>query len=129
MKNSCQMTVRKIEQPGVIERLRQYFPRAGEQLLAVNDRMRRHNPGSFLPAINAVQIVPASISDVVFSLDKTSSNTPHQKRAEGDHHGDRYTNRIFSTVENNSKDYPLLSMTESEPGCIFIKLTAVDISF
>jgi hypothetical protein len=68
--------------------------------------MRRLNPGSFLPAINAVQIVPASISDVVFSLDKTSSNTLHQKRAEGDHHGDRYINRIFSTLKTIQKIIP-----------------------
>ena len=102
--------------------IRQYCPRAGEQLLAVHERMRHHDPGSYEPAIHAVQVVLATVADVVSPQDKASSKTPPTKKGqEWITPGDTYINRIFTYIEQNSNNDPLLSMIESEMECIFSK--------
>ena len=99
--------------------IRQYCPRAGEQLLAVHDRMKHHDPASFLPAIGAVQGVLASVADVVSPQGETSSQT--KKGRERNTPTDQSLNRIFSYIRQNSKNDPLLSMIESELNYIFSK--------
>ena len=99
--------------------IRQYCPRAGEQLLAVHDRMKHHDPASFLPAIGAVQGVLASVADVVSPHGETSSQT--KKGRERNTPTDQSLNRIFSYIRQNSKNDPLLSMIESELNYIFSK--------
>jgi hypothetical protein len=99
--------------------IRQYCPRAGEQLLAVHDRMKHHDPGSFSLAIGAVQGVLASVADVVSPLSETSSQT--KKGRERNTAADQYLNRIFSYIKQNSKNDPLLSVIESELKYIFSK--------
>jgi len=102
--------------------IRQYCPRAGEQLLAVHERMRHHDPGSYEPALHAVQVVLATVADVVSPQDKASSKTPPTKKGqEWITTGDTYINRIFTYIEQNSNNDPLLSMIESEMECIFSK--------
>ena len=102
--------------------IRQYCPRAAEQLLAVHDRLKHHDPGSYVPAINAVQGVLASVADVVSPMDETRSKIPPTKKGQDlITKGDQYINRIFSYIEQNSKNDPLLSMVESELECIFSK--------
>jgi hypothetical protein len=102
--------------------IREYCPRAGEQLLAVHDRMRHHDPGSYEPAIHAVQVILATVADVVSPQDDAGPQTSSYKKgqeliAPGDH----YINRIFSYIEKNSTNDSLLSMIESEMECIFSK--------
>jgi hypothetical protein len=102
--------------------IRQYCPRAGEQLLAVHERMRHHDPGSYEPALHAVQVVLATVADVISPQDKASSKpTPTKKGQEWITTGDTYINRIFTYIEQNSNNDPLLSMIESEMECIFSK--------
>jgi hypothetical protein len=99
--------------------IRQYCPRAGEQLLAVHDRMKHQDPGSFSLAIGAVQGVLASVADVVSPVSETSS--PTRKGKERNTTADQYLNRIFSYIKQNSKNDPLSSMIESELKYIFSK--------
>jgi hypothetical protein len=97
--------------------IRQYCPRAGEQLLAVHDRMKHQDPGSFSLAISAVQGVLASVADVVSPPGETSSQT--RKGKERNTIADQSLNRIFSYIKQNSKNDPLLSVIESELKYIF----------
>lgn len=99
--------------------IRQYCPRAGEQLLAIHDRMKHHDPGSFSLAIGAVQGVLASVADVVSPPGETSSQT--RKGKERNTAADKYLNRIFSYIKENSKNEKLVSMIESELKYIFSK--------
>jgi hypothetical protein len=102
--------------------IREYCPRAGEQLLAVHDRMKHHDPGSYKPAINAVQVILATVADVVSPQDEPGPNTSSVKKSqELIDPGDQYINRIFSYIEKNSTNDSLLSMIESEMECIFSK--------
>jgi hypothetical protein len=100
--------------------IREYCPRAGEQLLAVHDRMRHHDPGSYKPAILAVQVILATVADVV-SPPYDPKTPPVKKGQELIVPGDEYINRIFSYIEKNSTDDSLLSMIEAEMECIFSK--------
>jgi hypothetical protein len=99
--------------------IRQYCPRAAEQLLAIHDRMKHQDPGSFSSAIGAVQGVLASVADVVSPLSETSS--PTRKGKERNTAADKYLNRIFSYMKENSKDDLFVSMIESELKYIFSK--------
>jgi hypothetical protein len=99
--------------------IRQYCPRAGEQLLAVHDRMKHHDPGSYLLAINAVQGVLASVAEVVSPTSAPGSQTKKGQALISA--GDKYINRIFTYIEQNSKNDPLLSIIESELEYIFSK--------
>jgi hypothetical protein len=102
--------------------IREYCPRAGEQLLAVHDRMRHHDPGSYKPAIYAVQVILATVADVVSPGDEPGPKTSSFKKGqELIAPGDQYINRIFSYIEKNSTNDSLLSMIESEMECIFSK--------
>jgi hypothetical protein len=102
--------------------IREYCPRAGEQLLAVHDRMRHHDPGSYEPAIHAVQVILATVADVVSPQDDTGPQiSSFKKGQELIAPGDQYINRIFSYIEKNSTNDSILSMIESEMECIFSK--------
>jgi hypothetical protein len=100
--------------------IREYCPRAGEQLLAVHDRMRHHDPMSYVPAILAVQVILATVADVV-SPPSDPKTPPVKKGQELIAPGDQYINRIFSYIEKNSTNDSLLSMIEAEMECIFSK--------
>ena len=100
--------------------IREYCPRAGEQLLAVHDRMIHHDPGSYRPAILAVQVILATVADVVSPID--DPKTPLVKKGqELITPGDQFINRIFSYIEKNSTNDSVLSMIEAEMECIFSK--------
>jgi hypothetical protein len=99
--------------------IRENCPRAGEQLLAINERMKYYDPESFSPALQAVQKILVIVADTVVPpaekiyLDKKGrerSMEPHQ-----------YLNRIFSYIEQNARNDPLLFMIESEMAYIFAK--------
>jgi len=99
--------------------IRQNCPRAGEQLLAINERMKYYDPESFSQALHAVQKILVIVADTVVPagekiyLDKKGrerSVEPHQ-----------YLNRIFSYIESNSRNDPVLFMIESEMAYIFAK--------
>jgi hypothetical protein len=99
--------------------IRENCPRAGEQLLAINERMKYYDPESFSPALQAVQKILVIVADTVVPagekiyLDKKGherSTEPHQ-----------YLNRIFSYIEQNSRNDPVLFMIESEMSYIFAK--------
>jgi hypothetical protein len=99
--------------------IRQYCPRAGEQLLAIHDRMKHHDPVSFSLAIGAVQDVLASVADVISPQGESSSQS--KKGRERNTPTDQNLNRIFSYIRQNSKNDPLLSMIEAELKYIFSK--------
>jgi len=99
--------------------IRENCPRAGEQLLAINEKMKYYDPESFSQALAAVQKILVIVADTVVPagekiyLDKKGrerSIEPHQ-----------YLNRIFSYIEQNSKNDPVISMLESEMAYIFAK--------
>jgi hypothetical protein len=99
--------------------IRENCPRAGEHLLAINERMKYYDPESFSQALTAVQKILMTVADTVVPpgekiyVDKKGherSTEPHQ-----------YLNRIFSYIEQNSKNDPVLSMLESEMSYIFAK--------
>ena len=99
--------------------IRQYCPRAGEKFLAIHDRMKHQDPGSFSLALGAVKGVLESVADVVSPLNETSS--PDKKGREQNTAADQYLNRIFSYIKQHSKNDPLISMIESELKYIFSK--------
>ncbi len=99
--------------------IRENCPRAGEQLLAINERMKYYDPESFSQALAAVQKILVIVADTIVPagekiyLDKKGRERniePHQ-----------YLNRIFSYIEQNSKNDPAISMLESEMAYIFAK--------
>jgi hypothetical protein len=82
--------------------------------------MRHHDPGSYVPAILAVQVILATVADVVSPPD--DPKIPLVKKGqELIAPGDQYINRIFSYIEINSTNDSLLSMIEAEMECIFSK--------
>jgi hypothetical protein len=84
--------------------------------------MRHHDPGSYEPAIHAVQVILATVADVVSPLDEANPKTSSFKKGqELIAPGDQYINRIFSYIEKNSTNDSVLSMIESEMECIFSK--------
>jgi len=82
--------------------------------------MRHHDPGSYKPAILAVQVILATVADVV-SPSFDPKTPPVKKGQELIVPGDEYINRIFSYIEKNSTNDSLLSMIEAEMECIFSK--------
>ncbi|MCX6683607.1 MAG: hypothetical protein NTZ37_02605 [Methanoregula sp.] len=99
--------------------IRQYCPRAGEQLLAVHDRMIHHDPGSFSLAIGAVQGVLTSVADVVSPVGETDTHI--KKGRERKAAAEQYLTRIFSYIRQHSKNDPLSAVIESELKYIFSK--------
>jgi hypothetical protein len=99
--------------------IRENCPRAGEQLLAINERMKYYDPESFSQALHAVQKILIIVADTVLPvgekiyLDKKG----HERNVESH----QYLNRIFSYIEQNSRNDPVLFMIESEMAYIFAK--------
>jgi hypothetical protein len=99
--------------------IRENCPRAGEQLLAINERMKYYDPESFSQALHAVQKILIIVADTVIPagekiyLDKKG----HERNVESH----QYLNRIFSYIEQNSRNDPVLFMIESEMAYIFAK--------
>jgi hypothetical protein len=99
--------------------IRENCPRAGEQLLAINERMKYYDPESFSQALHAVQKMLIMVADTVLPvgekiyLDKKG----HERNVESH----QYLNRIFSYIEQNSRNDPVLFMIESEMAYIFAK--------
>jgi hypothetical protein len=99
--------------------IREHCPRAGEQLLAISERLDYYNPDSFAEALLSVRKILAAVADAV---------VPAQEQQYRDRKGrerkigpDQYLNRIFSYLEQNSKSDPLLSMIEAEMTYIYAK--------
>ena len=99
--------------------IRENCPRAGEQLLAINETMKYYDPESYLQALAAVQKILMIVADtVVPPKEKIYVDKKGRERSIEPH---QYINRIFSYIEQNSKHDPFSSMLESEMVYIFTK--------
>jgi hypothetical protein len=99
--------------------IRENCPRAGEQLLAINERMKYYDPESFSLALHAVQKILVSVADTVIPVgEKIYLDKKGHERSVESH---QYLNRIFSYIEQNSRNDPVLFMIESEMAYIFAK--------
>jgi hypothetical protein len=99
--------------------IREHCPRAGEQLLAINEKLDYYNPDSFSEALLAVRKILAAVADAIVPVQE-----PHYKDRKGMERQigpDQYLNRIFSYLEQNSKSDPFLTMIEAEMTYIFAK--------
>ncbi len=99
--------------------IREHCPRAGEQLLAISEKMHYYDPDAFSQAIAAVKKVLAAVADAV-----VPANEPVYRDRKGRERvigPDQYLNRIFSYLEQNSRHDPALSMVEAEMAYIFAK--------
>jgi hypothetical protein len=99
--------------------IRENCPRAGEQLLAINERMKYYDPESFSQALHAVQKILVIVADTVIPVgEKIYHDKKGHERSVESH---QYLNRIFSYIEQNSRNDPVLFMIESEMAYIFAK--------
>ena len=99
--------------------IRENCPRAGEQLLAINERMKYYDPESFSQALHAVQKILVIVADTVLPVgEKIYLDKKGHERSVESH---QYLNRIFSYIEQNSRNDPVLFMIESEMAYIFAK--------
>lgn len=99
--------------------IRENCPRAGEQLLAINERMKYYDPESFSQALHAVQKMLVIVADTVLPAgEKIYVDKKGHERSVESH---QYLNRIFSYIEQNSRNDPVLFMIESEMAYIFAK--------
>jgi hypothetical protein len=99
--------------------IRENCPRAGEQLLEINERMRYYDPDSFSQALGAVQKILITVADTVVPVrEKIYLDKRGKERSL---ESDQYLNRIFSYIEQNSRNDPAVSMIESEMAYIFAK--------
>ncbi|HZK30473.1 MAG TPA: hypothetical protein VFC43_04480 [Methanoregula sp.] len=99
--------------------IRENCPRAGEQLLAINERMKYYDPESFSQALHAVQKILVIVADTVLPVgEKIYLDKKGHERSIESH---QYLNRIFSYIEQNSRNDPVLFMIESEMAYIFTK--------
>jgi len=99
--------------------IRENCPRAGEQLLEINERMRYFDPESYAQALGAVQKILVIVADtLVPPQEKIYRDKKGRERSIGP---DQYLNRIFSYIEQNSGNDPGVSMIESEMAYIFAK--------
>jgi hypothetical protein len=99
--------------------IRENCPRAGEQLLAINERMKYYDPESFSQALHAVQKILVIVADTVIPVgEKLYLDKKGHERSVESH---QYLNRIFSYIEQNSRNDPVLFMIESEMAYIFAK--------
>jgi hypothetical protein len=99
--------------------IRENCPRAGEQLLEINERMKYFDPDSYSQALAAVQKILTIVSGtLVPSGEKTYRDKKgHERSVEPD----QYLNRIFSYIEQNSGNDPVITVVESEMAYIFAK--------
>src|SRR5512136_3150506 len=77
--------------------IRENCPRAGEQLLAINERMKYYDPESFSQALAAVQKILITVADtIVPAREKVYLDRRGRER---NIESDQYLNRIFSFIE------------------------------
>jgi hypothetical protein len=99
--------------------IREHCPRAGEQLLAINEKVRQADQESYSQALTAVRKILAAVADVIVPVREPSyRDRKGNERIIGQ---DQYLNRIFSYLEQNARNGTLLSMVESEMNYIFSK--------
>jgi len=99
--------------------IRENCPRAGEQLLEINERMRYFDPESYAQALAAVQKILVIVADTLVPPgEKIYRDKKGHERSIAP---DQYLNRIFSYIEQNSGNDPGVSMIESEMAYIFAK--------
>jgi len=99
--------------------IREHCPRAGEQLLAISERMRCDDPESYSQALAAVRKILATVADTVVPVREPSYRD--KKGVERVIGPDQYLNRIFSYLEQNARHDPLLSLAEAQMTYIFSK--------
>lgn len=99
--------------------IRENCPRAGEQLLAIHERMKYYDPESYSHALHAVQQILVTVADTVLPAGEKVYLDKKGRERNLDSH--QYLNRIFSYFEQNSRNDPVLSMIESEMAYIFAK--------
>jgi hypothetical protein len=99
--------------------IREHCPRAGEQLLAISEKMRYNDPESYAEALEAVRKILATVADVVVPVREPSYRD--KKGIERIIGEDQYLNRIFSYLEQNSRHGPLLTMVEAQMAYVFSK--------
>jgi hypothetical protein len=99
--------------------IREHCPRAGEQLLRINERMKYNDPDSFSQALIAVRKILMTVADtIVPAKEKIYLDKRGRERSI---EPDQYLNRIFSYIDRNSKNDPAVQMIESEMAYIFAK--------
>ena len=99
--------------------IREHCPRAGEQLLAINEKMHYYDPDAFEQALIAVKKVLVTVADAVVPVQEpVYRDRKGRERVTGP---DQHLNRIFSYLEQNSRCDPTLSMIEAEMTYIFAK--------
>lgn len=99
--------------------IREHCPRAGEQLLAINEKMHYYDPEAFQQALAAVRQVLVAVADVVVPVrEPVYRDRKGRERVIGP---DQHLNRIFSYLEQNSRYDPALSMIEAEMAYIFTR--------
>jgi hypothetical protein len=99
--------------------IREHCPRAGEQLLAISEKMRYNDPESYSQALGAVRKILATVADVIVPVREPSYRD--KKGVERVIGPDQYLNRIFSYLEQNSRHDPLLALAEAQMTYIFSK--------
>jgi hypothetical protein len=99
--------------------IREHCPRAGEELLAINERLDYYNPESFSEALLAVRKILAAVADAVVPVQEPQYRD--RKGKERQIGPDQYLNRIFAYLEQNAKGDAFLTMIEAEMSYIFAK--------
>jgi hypothetical protein len=99
--------------------IREHCPRAGEELLAINEKLDYYNPESFSEALLAVRKILAAVADAVVPVQEPQYRD--RKGRERQIGPEQYLNRIFSYLEQNAKSDPFLTMIEAEMTYIFAK--------
>jgi len=99
--------------------IREHCPRAGEQLLAINEKMNYYDPEGFAQALVAVKKVLVAVADAVVPVEEpVYRDRKGRERVVGP---DQHLNRIFSYLEQNSRFDTALPMIEAEMNYIFAK--------
>ena len=99
--------------------IREHCPRAGEQLLAINEKMHYYDPEAFAQAIAAVKKVLVAVADAVVPVQEpVYRDRKGRERTIGP---DQHLNRIFSYLEQNSRFDAALAMIEAEMTFIFTR--------
>jgi hypothetical protein len=100
--------------------IREHCPRAGEQLLAISEKMHYYDPDGFAQSLVAVKKVLIAVADAVAPVQEpVYRDKKGRERVIGP---DQHLNRIFSYLEQNSRfDPAALTMVEAQMTYIFTK--------
>jgi AbiTii len=99
--------------------IREHCPRAGEELLAISEKLDYYDPESFSEALLAVRKILVTVADAVVPVQEAQYRD--RKGRERKIGPDQYLNRIFSYLEQNAKTDPFLSMIEAEMSYLLAK--------